>query len=53
MLDYEVELKKFELAPELEEVKQELYDIQIEDVTDVMQRMMEESRVKDIGDDLL
>ncbi len=53
MLDYENELKKFELAPELEEVKQELYDIQIEDVTDVMQRMMEESRVNDFGDDLL
>ncbi|MBR4183516.1 MAG: hypothetical protein IKQ56_06815 [Lachnospiraceae bacterium] len=53
MLDYEAELKKFELAPELEEVKQELYDIQIEDVTDVMQRMMEESREKDFGDDML
>ncbi|MCR4947274.1 MAG: hypothetical protein K5929_10070 [Lachnospiraceae bacterium] len=53
MLDYEAELKKFELAPELEEVKQELYDIQIEDVTDVMQRMMEESKVKDFGDDML
>ena len=53
MLDYDNELKKFELVPELEQVKQELYGMQIEDVTDIMQHMMEESRVENIGNELL
>lgn len=44
MLDFDEELNNFEPLPEIEEVKMSIYDSEICDLTDVMQRMLEATR---------
>ena len=44
MIDFEEELKKFELSMEIEEAEDAIYNRDLTDMMDILQEMLKESR---------
>ena len=51
MIDFEEELKKFKPSLEVEEVEDAIYDRDLTDMTDIMQEIIKEARIRYVQSD--
>ena len=52
MINFEEELKKFVLIPELDDAEAAIYDRDLTDVTDIIAELLREQKSKDTGEEV-